>query len=77
MRIKKARGYDIRIQRDGSNYPREQLHAWGLQGRLPKEWEEVKKAPDVQRATIFYSAQRRRRADRRQYLDTYIRNASC
>lgn len=74
MRPKKARGYDIRIQRDGSDSPREQLHAWGLQGRLPQEWEQVKQQPDVQRALIFYSSQRHKRVNHRQYLDSYTRS---
>lgn len=73
MRAKKTRGYDIRIQRDGSNCPREPLHVWGLQGKLPKEWEQIKQAPDVQKAVIFYSSQRHRRVDKRQVLATYTR----
>lgn len=73
MRAKKARGYDIRIQRDGSTMLREPLHVWGLQGKLPNEWERIKQEPDIQKAVIFYSSQRHKRADKRQYLATYTR----
>lgn len=71
---KLARGYDIRIQRDGSGWLNEKHHAWGLDGNLPEEWNQIKQDQSVVQAVIFRSTQRHRRADKRRYEEKYTRS---
>ncbi len=64
-------GYDIRIQRQGSDWLSEKRHGWGIDGQLPEEWEQVKRDPTVKRAVIFPSTQRHWKAGRRRHVDEY------
>lgn len=67
------RGYDIRIQRDGSTWLNEKAHGYAPAGQLPAEWITVCKDPSVVKAVIFPSNQRTWRADRRKHLATFER----
>ncbi len=70
----KGRGYDIRIQRQGSDWLSERTHGWGMDGQLPEEWDQVKADPTVERAVIYPAAQRKWRAGRRRHIDEYPRS---
>ena len=70
---RRGRGYDIRIQRQGSYFLSEKHYALGFDGSLPEEWMRVKRDPTVVRAIIFPSTQRHWRADRRRLADSYAR----
>ncbi|HLZ61567.1 MAG TPA: hypothetical protein VKR06_31870 [Ktedonosporobacter sp.] len=72
---RKAKSYDIRVQRDGTGWMGEKQHGWGYDGELPAEWEQVKADPTVEQAVIFPGSQRNRRADRRRLSDAYRRPA--
>lgn len=71
---KLVRGYDIRVQREGSDDMREKQHAWGVEQALPEEWDQVKADPTVVRAEIFLSSQRRLRPSKRRLSDEYSRS---
>lgn len=71
---KRVHGYDIRVQREGSDDLREKLHGWGMENDLPQEWEQVKNDPTVVRAVIFPSYQRTWRSGNRRHSDEYRRS---
>lgn len=66
-----VRGYDIRIQRQGSCWMGEKAHGWAPAGFLPREWAETIADPTVVQAVIFPSYQARWRSDRRQHVAEY------
>lgn len=65
------RGYDIRIQRQGSCWMNEKAHGYAPVDQLPAEWEAVKADPSVIAAVVFPSSQRTWRADKRKHLAEY------
>ena len=72
---RKAKSYDIRVQREGSDWKSEKQYGWGYDGQLPAEWETVKQDQTVVSACVFPGYQRKWRADRRQLSDEYQRPA--
>jgi hypothetical protein len=70
-----VRGYTIRAQHKGDYFKGDIRRAWHEAGELPPEWEEIKNDPSVKSAEIFYTTQWNRRADKRQILDSYHREA--
>ncbi len=71
---KRLRGYDIRIQREGSDAMREKQHGWGEENDLPEEWDQVKADPTVVKAVIFPSYQRTWYSHKRRHRDEYSRS---
>ena len=70
---KVVRGYYMRV--DHGDWKVETKHGWGVDGKLPPEWDQVKADPTVQSAQIYSSTQRNRRADKRKILDNYSSEA--
>lgn len=71
----RVKGFDIRIQRDGSSWMNQQAHAWMTGDTLPAEWVAIVNDPTVVRACMFPSSQRSWRADRRRNVAEYQRQA--
>jgi hypothetical protein len=69
--MKTFRGFTIRLHRTGADkYQDEYQNVWAEAGQTPQEWDEVKQSPEVDRAQLYRSTQRRVRADKRRILDT-------
>lgn len=73
--MERARGYDIRIQREGHHFHDEVKLAWGRGNQLPTEWGQVKEDPTIIHADIARNTEHRKFAHKRTYLDEYIRPA--
>ena len=73
--VRKGKGYDIRVQREGSEWRAEKVQGWGYDGALPSEWQQIKQDPTVISAKMSPGYQRRWRADRRHIIDEYNRPA--
>jgi hypothetical protein len=68
-----GRYFHIRSQKDGDGWMRNKASGIGIDGQLPEEWDQVQQDPEVQKAVIFPSSQRTRRADRRRLSGQYER----
>lgn len=42
----KAKGYHVRIQREGEGWRNEKDLLWGINGELPEEWATIKNGED-------------------------------
>jgi hypothetical protein len=73
--MKLGRGYDIRIQRTGEALHKDVRHAYGINGELPPEWEEIQEDETVEHAEIFPSTQRNRSAGKRKLAGEYSRES--
>ncbi len=72
----RQRGYDIRIQRDGSTWLNEKSHGWANEGELPGEWWTVCNDPSVVSAVCFPSTQRTWTPAKRRHVAEYQRNGA-
>lgn len=68
-----VRGFDIRIQRAGSAWQSEKIHAWSPAGQLPAEWSQICAEPDVVSAVCYLSSESRKQSQKRRLSASYTR----
>lgn len=66
-----VRGFDIRIQRLGSTWQSEKLHAWSPAGTLPAEWQAIITDPTVVSAICHLSSESRKQSQKRKLAAEY------
>jgi len=70
---RRGKGFDIRVQREGSQWRNEKVQGWGYDGALPEVWEEICTDPTVISARMSPGYQKAWRADKRHIIDEYQR----
>lgn len=66
-----VRGFDIRVQRVGSTWQSEKLHAWSPAGTLPAEWQTITSDPTVVSAVCYLSTEARKQSQKRRLSASY------
>lgn len=72
-----VRGFDIRLQRIGSAWMNEKIHAWSPAGTLPSEWSSIVADPTVVQAVCYFSTEARKQSHKRKILAFYDRQAAA